>query len=43
MVNRWFPPGSNMLKNAEPDMKTTFTAALMFRLRSPIFRASDAR
>jgi hypothetical protein len=31
MVNSSFLPGSAMLKKALPDMKTTFTAALMFR------------
>jgi hypothetical protein len=42
MVNRWFPPGSGLLKKAEPDMKTTSTAVLMFRLGTLIFRVTRA-
>src|SRR5688572_28449012 len=43
MVNRWFPWGWGLQKIAQPDMKTTVTAALMFRLRLLIFSAADAR
>jgi hypothetical protein len=43
MVNRWFPQACGVSKNAEPDMKTTFAAALMFRLGLPESGTEDAR
>jgi hypothetical protein len=39
MVNGWFPQGFGLTKNAQPDMKTTVTAALMFRQALLIFHA----